>query len=299
MTQSIPAPTSTPATLSVPVLEFSKLLLGKSNIMKRPNRQANRCKDGRGSNAESKNAAETNDRKIAVVSEPPRNSPNAEHPLIGSIRHPGFYDLRLSGWINVVVGVALAVIGCLQYTVYEQQAAIMRIQNSAILTLHKIEGSWRLDENTRERIYIIWPVVKNSGSTVANVRFLYVNHYTPTTPIRADYEFPNLTFGGIRGNKGRAIIGPQVETRSHSIEISEADAENIQKHKRFFYVYGTILYQDQFSVDHVTMFCEQLESIQTNLAKEVPSFVFIPCERHNCMDGDCKDEPRASTQQPS
>jgi hypothetical protein len=67
------------------------------------------------------------------------------------------------------------------------------------------------------------------------------------------------------------------------------------------YVYGALRYRDLFTPDHITMFCleaRRLDVEVVNNERMARTFHFSPCERHNCIEEDCKDEPRAGLSPP-
>jgi len=196
--------------------------------------------------------------------------------------------------VGAIVGVALITVGLLQYTVYTQQAHIMKVQTGAFLNVEKIMGGFNVDPTTKVSFYQTWIVMKNSGTSMAKVNFGWMNFYDPIGLMSADYQFPNLP--GING--GKYVVGPQVEISSgpHTMSTSETDEIFPQK-KRSFYAYGTLLYEDNFSKERVTMYCFVLmgANLQVYNGQSVPGvWSFSPCDRHNCVDDDCKSEPRES-----
>jgi hypothetical protein len=65
--------------------------------------------------------------------------------------------------IGVVIGAALVVIGWLQYSVYDRQADIMRVQTGAFVVLQNLKSSFT-EEAPKQRRYFFGGTLKNTGA---------------------------------------------------------------------------------------------------------------------------------------
>jgi len=199
--------------------------------------------------------------------------------------------------IGAFVGVVLVVVGFMQYRVYRQQAAIMRVQNSAWVNIQRI-STWEEDRGASDIFYHFQGLFKNTGSTLAKVKFAHINYLTSPTRLPNDYDFHNLAGGT---NLHGFLLNPQSEIGGDASEVAQSFLDDVREQKKFFYIYGTIIYDDTIGKDHVTMFCAELagSTYQVTMnGMRYSGFNFRPCDRHNCVNEDCENEPRAGLSEP-
>ncbi len=105
--------------------------------------------------------------------------------------------------------------------------------------------------------YDIRPVVENAGATPTVNAKINLNFELRDTPIPPDFDFP------FKGPAGDTFIGARQTIGASHAHLYDRDLAEVQAHKKFFYIWGTITYQDGFDNTpvHTTEFCTFISSV--------------------------------------
>ena len=120
---------------------------------------------------------------------------------------------------------------------------------------------WRPDfDRPGKYFYDITPIVENSGNTPTIGAKINVDNALRNSPLPEDFDFP------YQGVAGDTLIGPKQTVGASRAIILDDNLLEVQKGKKFFYIWGTITYRDVFDTTPVrtTEFCTEISRVIGN-----------------------------------
>jgi len=148
-------------------------------------------------------------------------------------------------------------------------------------------------ERVEQRIGInaVW---KNGGDTPTRNLHISLTEGRRKTPLPSDFDFPSddqKIYGG--RPLPILVLGPHATASAiKGAEIPLSEVPDINSGKELVYLWGYARYHDVFGAPHLTRYCVQITSIETDFAGSTPDVTaaYIPCDRGNCADEECEAE---------
>jgi hypothetical protein len=134
------------------------------------------------------------------------------------------------------------------------QRAFLRVANFPWL--------WRPDfDRPGKYFYDITPLVENAGNTPTVDMKLIVTSALRDMPLPDNFDF---TYGDVKPEP--SLIGGHQTIGAHRAYILDDDLLAVQKHDKFFYIWGTITYRDVFKGTplRTTEFCTEINRVMGN-----------------------------------
>jgi len=137
----------------------------------------------------------------------------------------------------------------------------------------------------------IW---KNGGDTPTRNLHISIALGRRKAPFPSDFHFPaddQKIYGG--RPLPILVLGPHATASAiKGVEIPSSAVPDINSGRELDYLWGYARYNDIFGAPHITRYCEQITSIETDLAGSTSDVTaaYTPCDRGNCADEECAAE---------
>ncbi len=145
-----------------------------------------------------------------------------------------------------------------------------------------------------ERSIGINAVWKNGGDTPTRNLRISITEGQRKAPLPADFDFRSddrETYGG--GPLPILVLGPHASVSAvREAEIPFSAVPDINSGRELVYLWGYARYDDVFGAPHLTRYCVQITSIETELTGNTSDVTgsHVPCDRGNCADEECEAE---------
>jgi hypothetical protein len=200
------------------------------------------------------------------------------------------YFGRPENVISLLTLAAVVVYTSLTYGLLNaERESYTRVQRAFVFPA---EYAFRMDSGKRNiGINIIW---KNGGDTPTRNLRISITQAQRDAPLPPDFEFPSddqRIYGG--RPLPILVLGPHATASAiRHAEIPLGAIPDINSGKELAYLWGYARYHDVFGAPHLTRYCVQVTSIETNVAGSTSSVTgnYVPCDRGNCADEECKVE---------
>jgi hypothetical protein len=205
-------------------------------------------------------------------------------------------------WIEVILTIALIVVGGFQVGIYLRQASIMdkqadiataankqnAIVNAAFVYAKTINFAGPNTHMTGGNDWIAGIQWENSGN-IQTHDLLIAMTYTGSPQPQKFPVFPS--FKDIE--KTGAFLGPKASSYL-SLPISGLVLSEIQVHRLYVYIFGRATYRDPINPrdDRLTRVCWELSYVPADVEKFTGPTFLPHCAIHTCADGECAREDR-------
>jgi hypothetical protein len=294
--------------------------------------------DHKNSQNQNQSQNQTQGSKAVVIPEQKQNPSGTEHDRNSNGHKDGYsqpFLNRFSVVASIFLGLALVIVGLLQFLVYSRQAKIMRAQthisDQANLLTESIQrafvGVSQFEIDHRQSYFkndntIYWwftPIIENSGSTPTNNLSYYLVADVCVNPmglgahqaINCNFatqgkepEDPEDSLRQLRSQNmvGRTVIAPHAKLALGGIGLpSDAISQMKQRKESPFYFSGLINYEDTLRNGdmHITKFCYHIIENTSETGGVTPGYEL--CQHWNCADKECAGDRKRweEEQQPS
>lgn len=140
-------------------------------------------------------------------------------------------------------------------------------------------------------INVVW---KNGGDTPTRNLRISITAGRREAPLPPDFDFLSDDQKIYAGHPlPILVLGPHASVSAiRHAEIPFSAVPDINSGRELVYLWGYAHYDDVFGAAHLTRYCVQITSIETDLAGGTSDVTgaYIPCDRGNCADEECKAE---------
>ena len=200
------------------------------------------------------------------------------------------YFSRPENIISLLTLVALAVYTSLTYGLLNaERESYTRVQRAFVFPAEYVLRMGQAKQSIS--INAVW---KNGGDTPTRNLRISITEERRNAPLPADFDFPSDDQKAYGGHPlPILVLGPRASISGiRSAQIPLSTVPDINSGKESLYVWGYARYQDVFGASHLTRYCTQITSIETDLAADASGVTgaHIPCDRGNCADEECEAE---------
>jgi hypothetical protein len=207
-------------------------------------------------------------------------------PVQRSRRYFGRPENIISLLTLVAVGVYTSLTYCL---LNAERESYTRVQRAFVFP---VEFAFRM-ERAKQRIGIkaVW---KNGGDTPTRNLRISITEGRRKAPLPADFDFPSddqNTYGG--HSLPILVLGPHASVSGiRRAELPLSAVSDINSGRDSVYLWGYARYDDVFGAPHLTRYCVQITSIETDLAGGSSDVTVAHdlCDSGNCADEECAAE---------
>jgi hypothetical protein len=192
--------------------------------------------------------------------------------------------------ISLLTLVAVAVYTSLTYGLLNaERESYTRVQRAFVFPGEYVFRA----EKTRRMIgvNVVW---KNGGGTPTRNLRISITEGRRDAPLPSDFDFASddqQIYGG--HPLPILVLGPHASVSAiRHVEIPFGAVPGINSGRELVYLWGFVRYDDVFGTPHITRYCVQITSIDTDLAGSTSDVTgaYVPCDRGNCADEECKAE---------
>jgi hypothetical protein len=197
-------------------------------------------------------------------------------------------------WLIVIVTTVIAYVGFLQYKMLDiSQKQYSNSQRAFVIYDHTQAMTIGDPKTSKTQKIILFTFFQNSGATPTQNLRIRVDAWKSKCPMPDNFTFPNTEYG----QEVRPILPPHANNSIAAITIPIDDIVNINKSPKilYYYVYGWVKYNDILggNESHISEFCIELDNVwgnYTEVGKDLPTFNYKYCTKHNCADHDCDNQ---------
>ncbi len=200
-----------------------------------------------------------------------------------------YFD-RVENVISLLTLVVVVVYTALTYGLLNaERESYTRVQRAFVFPAEYV---FRMDRAARSiGINAVW---KNGGGTPTRNLRMSITTGQRKAPLPADFDFPpddQKTHGG--GSLPILVLGPHASVSAiREAEIPFSAVPDINSGRELVYLWGYARYDDVFGASHLTRYCVQITSIETDPVGNSSDAAgsHMPCDRGNCADEECEGE---------
>ena len=211
----------------------------------------------------------------------------SRHNLVQKTRR---YFGKPENVISLLTLAAVVVYTSLTYSLLNaERESYTRVQRAFVFPAEYVFRMERVEQ--RVGINAVW---KNGGDTPTRNLHISMTEGRRKTPLPSDFDFPSddqKIYGG--RPLPILVLGPHATASAiRGAEIPFSAVPGINSGRELVYLWGYARYHDVFGAPHITRYCVQITSIETDLAGSTSDVTaaYIPCDRGNCADEECKAE---------
>ena len=200
------------------------------------------------------------------------------------------YFGRPENVISLLTLVAVVVYTSLTYALLNaERESYTRVQRAFVFPAEYVFRMERAEQ--RIGINVVW---KNGGDTPTRNLRISITERRRKTPLPSDFDFPSddqKIYGG--HPLPILVLGPHASVSAiRRAEIPFSAVPDINSGRESAYLWGYGRYNDVFGAPHLTRYCVQITSIETDLAGSTSDVTgaYVPCDRGNCADEECAAE---------
>jgi hypothetical protein len=200
------------------------------------------------------------------------------------------YFGRPENVISLLTLAAVVVYTSLTYGLLNaERESYTRVQRAFVFPA---EYAFRMDRDKQSvGINVIW---KNGGGTPTRNLRISITEGLRDAPLPLDFDFPSDDHRNYGGQPlPTLVLGPHATASAiRHAELPLGAIPGVNSGKELVYLWGYARYDDVFGSPHLTRYCVQVTSIETDLTgnTSIVTGNYVPCDRGNCADEECKAE---------
>lgn len=200
------------------------------------------------------------------------------------------YFRRPESVISLLTLVAVIVYTSLTYFLLDaERESYRRVQRAFVFPAEYV---FRIEKPAHMiSINVVW---KNGGDTPTRNLHISTTMGRRVAPLPSDFDFPSDDRKMYSGRPLPVLVlGPHASASAiRPVEIPFDAVPDINGGRELVYLWGYARYHDVFGSPHLTRYCVQITSIETDIGGNTSNVTGtdIPCDRGNCADEECQAE---------